>query len=41
MVSMDGFGSRPYGPVAINRRYVGAAGQPPLQIGFVGVAGDL
>lgn len=35
----DSLASRPYGPVSTNHRFVGAIGQPPLQIGFLGAAG--
>ena len=38
MVSRSGFACHPYQRVATNRGFVGAAGQPPLQIGFVGAA---
>jgi len=38
MISRGGFGSCPCGTVAINCQFVGV-GRPPLQIGFVKVAG--
>jgi len=39
IVCRGGLASRPYRTIATNGLFVGAVGQPPLQIEFVGAVG--